>query len=356
MTKPKAAIFTFCNNNGPVNYGQVLQCFAVGKLLEENGYDHCTVLYQKNKISELMTERVRRFREFVSEYIPTSRPCYTIEDVEDVVKDYDLLVCGSDQVWFPYTIDRVWTLGVGKEKSKRISIAASGLFYDDEITNEKVSLYKTYLEQMDYISVRERSAVSILKECINKDIDIIPDPTLFFGKIIWDELICEKGKSEEYILCYCLSDIRPYDLIFKRLSDIYGNIKIKYIVSNLTENHCYAGMEPVYDAGPKEFIGLIREASAVVTDSFHGVIFSVIYGKDWYNLDRMTEGIDRFGGRTRVNNLLSLIPGDCGWIRNVKDVDRRAEILKTIDYSGIKDNVKAARDRINNIISDYDEP
>lgn len=346
MTKHKASILTFCNNNGPVNYGQILQGYAVQKILEENGYAPEIVLYQKLKILELMTKRVRRFYDFVNKYMHTSKTCMTEGEVEEAVIDAELIVGGSDQVWFPYTIDNVWTLGVGKDNAKRISLAASGVFYDDEFTNEQISAFKDNFNRMDYISVREKSAKTVIEKYTDKDIDVLPDPTLFLDKSKWDRVSADMSADDDYIFCYCLGGVRPYDLVFKKLSEIYGNIKIKYIASNLEEDNCYSNMEGIYDAGPAEFISYIKNAKAIVTDSFHGVTLSIIFGKDWYNLERLSAGKDRFGGRIRVDSLTENIPGDCGWICNVKDVENRYEFLRTVDYSNLFANVKKAEEII----------
>ena len=202
MTKHNVAVFTFCNNNGPVNYGQILQSYAVHVILEELGCESKVVLYQKLKVMELMTKRVKRFHDFVHEYIPTTKPCLTNEELEEEISDCDVLLSGSDQVWFPYTVDNVWTLGIGKKEAMRISLAASGIFYDDEFTNEKIKENKYNFDKFDYISVREGSAIPILSKYTDKDVHLCPDPTLFVGRELWDS-IARSEPTEEYIFCYC---------------------------------------------------------------------------------------------------------------------------------------------------------
>ncbi len=295
MKKHKVGVFTFCNNNGPVNYGQILQGLAVQRILKEFDCESQIVLYQNLKIPEFMTKRVQRFQEFVAQNIKTTQPCFSREEINEVVEECDILLCGSDQVWLPDTIDDVWTLNVGKKDIKRVSLAASGIFYDDEFTNERIACYKNNFENIDFISVRESSAIPILSKYTSRDITVCPDPTLFVDKTVWDSLAAGDNLDEEYVFCYCLGGNKSYDLLLKKISGLYGNVKIKYIASNLVEDYCYKNMEPVYDAGPSEFIRLLKGSKAVVTDSFHGVTMSIVFGKDWYNIDRFSTGKDRFG-------------------------------------------------------------
>lgn len=318
-----AAILTFCNNNGVTNYGQILQCYAVQKLVEQKGYEPLVVLFQKYAIEEIETSRIRKFRGFVKDNIKTSAECFSIDEVKEITRDCSVLVCGSDQIWHPNYTDRVWMLGFGNDSQKRIAIAASGIFHDTDEVNSSCKKYADCINNIDFISVRENAAKEILSKYISKDIHVIPDPSFLLSAYEWNEVAESKNAEGEYILCFCLGTIRPYSLILRELSNKYNGAKIKYIPSVIVKEGSYSFMEPITDAGPAEFLGLIKNAKAVCTDSFHGVVFSMIFGVDFYCLERRHVGADSFGGRVRVDNLLGMAGIQMTWVRSKKDVDVR---------------------------------
>lgn len=328
MNRNNIAVLTFCNNNGPANYGQILQCYAVQNIFEDMGFQVKVVLYQKLSVGELPTVRVRKFQEFVSHYIHTSEYCNSLEEVEKVTEDCRTLVCGSDQIWHPDTIDRVWALDFGGQEKIRISFAASGLFTDNEYTCKCIEKYLESFKRFHLITVREDIAGQILKRYTGRDIRIMPDPTLLLLREKWERLASGQKDLKNYIFCYCLGGIRPYSLILRRLSEWYGNAEIKYIPTNLLDEVGYGFMKPIYDAGPAEFLSLIQNAKAVVTDSFHGVVFSAMFQKDWYCMERYEAGADRFGGRTRINQLIKNMGAASGWVSSVSEARVRYEVCK----------------------------
>lgn len=156
----KAAILTWCDNNGPTNYGQILQCYAMQKLVESWGYYPIIVQYRnkderdfvkhnffnRNSVGRWLNERyekaynikviekeetprVRAFKNFINENIHLTSPCYTRQAVEYETKDCELLVCGSDQIWNPIWFNPIWFLDFGTKEQKRVAYAPSGIFF-----------------------------------------------------------------------------------------------------------------------------------------------------------------------------------------------------------------------------------
>lgn len=326
---PKAAILTFCNNNGPTNYGQILQCCAVQRFLTAMGYEAGVVLYQKNAANEVVTDRKRRFDSFIQRHIQTTRPCFTIRDVETVTDGCDVLICGSDQVWHPNYVDRIWALDFGRAEQKRIAVAASGVFHENEKTIPALKELGRALDRFDVVSVRESRAKEILSRYTNKPIHALADPTLLLPGEEWDALASESAAREPYILCYCLGFAQNHALLIQEAARLYGNIPVRLIPSNLFNESLSGFFCPELGVGPAEFLSLVRNARAVITDSFHGVAFSLIYGVDCYPVRRQERGEDQFGGPIRIASLAPYLtkpvfPSAC-----VKDIRRGYEAWRS---------------------------
>lgn len=349
--KPKAAILTWCDNNGPTNYGQILQCYAMQYLVKEAGYEPVVVQYRrkndrdfkkhnysnKTVLGRMLNERyekeynlkvvegketprVRRFKEFIEKYIPLSAPCYTKSMVEDMTKECVLLICGSDQIWNPIWYDPIWFLDFGTEEQKRIAYAPSGVFYERQ---EFIEIYRKMaplIEKLDEISVREQIGADILKKYVKREIKVQKDPTLHLDKEQWDQIADKRLVEEEYIFCYTIGSISPYQLILRALKERHRAKKVVYIPSNLMAEKGFREFEKYEDAGPAQFLSLIKYAKAVCTDSFHGTVLAMKYEVPFYNVARVHRGTEAFGGRERIENMLRE-QGIVGrWIKNVQDV------------------------------------
>lgn len=370
MEREKAAILTWCNNNGPTNYGQILQCYAMQKNLERWGFDSFVVQYRRKDYRDIFkhnfsnktalgrrlnsyfeqkynikviekekTKRVELFWDFISRYIRLTAPCYTKEAVEYETKDCKLLVCGSDQIWNPLWVNEVLLLGFGNDKQRRVSYAPSGIFYEDE---KSVISYKNmapYIEKLDVVTVREQCGADILSKYVNKEIKVMPDPTILLSAADWDSAAVERMIEEDYIFCYVMGSIRPYQMVLRELMKRYGVQKIVYIPSNLVSDGKFLWLEQFAEVGPAEFISLIKYAKAVCTDSFHGTVMSVLYGKPFYNVSRKQPGSEKYGGAERIENLLVELEIKTRTVRNVKEL----RYMEDIPYESVNKRLNKIR-------------
>lgn len=354
--RPKAAVLTWCDNNGPTNYGQILQCYAMQYLVRERGYEPIVVQYRRkddrdtvkhnfsnrNWLGRLLNERyeryynlkviegeetprVRHFKEFIEKYIPLSPPCYTKEMVEDITEDCEVLICGSDQIWNPIWFDPVWFLDFGTAEQKRIAYAPSGIFYE---TPELIRHYEQIallVEKLDWVSVREQVSADILKKYVQREIMVKKDPALCLNKEQWSQVSDERLVEEDYIFCYTIGSISPYQLIFRALKKKYQAEKVVYIPSNMVRERGYLEFEKYEDAGPAQFLSLIKYAKAVCTDSFHGTVMAIQFGVPFYNVSRVQNGAEMFGGRERIENLLDQKGIAQRWVKNVSEIVEKYE-------------------------------
>lgn len=371
VDKKRAAILTWCDNNGPTNYGQILQCYAMQRLVDSWGYDSFVVQYRTKDERDIMrhnfsnrnpigrwlntyyenkynlevieygeTPRVQAFKNFIKQHIRLTAPCYTKEAVEYETRDCELLVCGSDQIWNPLWFHPIWFLGFGTKEQKRIAYAPSGIFYEDE---ESVACYKKMaplVERLDIVTVREQLGADILSKYTDKETHTVLDPTLLMDCVQWNEVAAERLMDEDYIFCYVMGSIRPHQLILRELLKKHGAKKVVYIPSNLLQEGQLPDFVKWEDAGPAEFISLIKHAKAVCTDSFHGTAISVLYEKQFYNVKRVQAGVEKFGGSERVNNLMEQLKISSRTLGNVKE----AQKIREIDYKKVSEELQRLRE------------
>lgn len=369
----KAAILTWCDNNGPTNYGQILQCYAMQNLVDSWGYESFVVQYRTKDDRDIMkhnfsnrnplgrwlnkhyenrynleviergeTDRVKAFKKFIREHIRLTSPCYTKAAVEYETKDCELLVCGSDQIWNPIWFHPIWFLDFGTKEQKRIAYAPSGIFHDDE---ESAVYYKKMvplLDNLDVITVREQLGAEILSKYTEKEVQAVLDPTLLMDSKQWDEVAADPLIEGEYIFCYIMGSIRPYQLILRELMKKHGAKKVVYIPSNLLQEGRLPDFVAYEEAGPAEFISLIKHAKAVCTDSFHGTAISILYGKQFYNVRRAQAGVEKFGGTQRVDNLLGQLQIGSRTLGNVKETRKMSDIDYGVVYEKLNEYKKVS--------------
>lgn len=301
----KIGIITF---HRAVNYGAVLQTYATQEFLRKNNYNVEIIDYRdrileapyrflqlpkggiKTKIKKILDDVIffkknnrknKNFQKFVKENLNLSKTYNNIYKLKQNYPKDKIYITGSDQVWNTSIVgclSDAYTLNFGNEEIKRISYAASiGL---SEIDIKYQNEYKEKLKEIDYISVREESAKLILNKLIKrKDIQVVLDPTLLLNKEFWNSKLDRLDKEKEkYILVYSVAGNNEYINIANYLSKETGLKIIHFEKMNRFDNE----LKNVYSEGPFEFLNLIRGAEYIITNSFHAVVFSIIFSKKFY--------------------------------------------------------------------------
>ena len=188
----------------------------------------------------------------------------------------DYYVCGSDQIWNPYfkygENDPGYFLAFAPESSIKIAYAPS--FGCSDIPSTAQTTLKQYLKTFSAISVREKSGVDIIKKYTELDSKWVLDPTLLRTPEQWKAISrMPKDVPEKYILCYRFADSEATRNAISNASESLGLPVISLPLSDvsLEDNDRF-----IFDAGPREFVGLIQNASLVCTDSFHATVFSLL--------------------------------------------------------------------------------
>ena len=312
------------------NYGNRLQNYAVSHVLRRKfGCDAVSldaiarkpfengnyVLWLKNFIAQKLCvfpefaerrfgpniTRSTNFRSWSRKYIPT-RNFYGCKALpEELNREYDMFLAGSDQIWnyrFPGTKYDDYFLKFAENKKKA---AICGSFGVESIPEEWQQTYINGLSTFAHISVREDAGARIMKDLIGRDVPVLVDPVMLLNQVEWLK-VAKKPRidtSKPYILKYYLGNEAEEEKI-----DHWAKENGYEVYELLNEK-----IPELYSAGPGEFISLIANASLVASDSFHCIAFSIIFRKPFVVYARrgsgnyMTSRLDtllgkfNFGGR-----------------------------------------------------------
>lgn len=347
MQSKKIGLITYHKS---YNYGASLQAYATVKLFEKYQFetvviDYCTnnfkgfgtirntvtetALCDKNIIVKYLyafvktpsyRRQIKVFNDFVSKSLPVSRTYYSSEELKEDLPEVDYFCTGSDQVWnnhWSHVFEGAFFLDFVPDGVKCFSLASS--FGKDSFIQEELDYIKQHLEKYDYISVREKEGINLLKSVGYNEAHLMLDPTLLVSCDVWKELAVKPDIDYPYILVYQLhGDSDAYDKAVE-FGKKHG-IKVVRIVTMY--HQMKRGCKNVITPSVNEFVGLFEDAEYVFTDSFHGTIFSM--------LNQKKLGIrlpHKFSNR--ITTLLQLLNAE-EFIIN--DMDSWENALQGIDY------------------------
>lgn len=286
------------------------------------------IVKRKTPADGLLKKRNELFEQFQKCYL-TNDHVYTDEELSELAKEYDCLICGSDQIWNP-NVARPGYFLKGVEGTRKVSYAAS--IARDRLSDKEADAMIPLIEKFDFISVREKTAKKILDGYLKgkKSVYEVLDPALMRTREQWSEFIgTERYETEPYALMFFFSDSSAYRSRIEAYCHNHGLKLIgiphatTYIKSDETGNY-----EKAYDIGPVEFLRLFRDASYVFTDSFHGSAFSIIFQRQFCVFER--DKNTKTSKNSRLYDLLAKFHVSDRLVRNAEDVD---DVLrKEIDY------------------------
>lgn len=288
------------------NHGARLQCYALWRWLTDQGHDVEVIDYRPDymrgtthlfyvpksvkdlvKLFVYLPQRVRAikrhtlFEAFSNKWIPRTKVYWSIDDLRQDPPQADMYIAGSDQIWnttFRNGTDPGYYLDFGTPEIRRESFAAS--FATEELVPSSVDFVKENLKRFDKITVREQSALKILEELGYKG-ELQDDPVFLLSKNDWDKVADGTGAGERYVLVY---DFYLGDDIKREAQRISNEFGLK-IFAICHKELAYADRNFVY-AGPETFVSLIKNASYVISNSFHGTVFAMIYDVPFKVVDR----------------------------------------------------------------------
>lgn len=359
-----------------VNYGMLLQAYATQRVLESLNYETEIIDYtrvgfkhirftpwlpvyfatevikkHKNKKNKLILDEFhqKNIKErkivsnaFIEKNLLNRVKCQGIEELEQHTKaTYNGVLIGSDQIWPPdAAFGNFTTLRFVPDSMNKVSYA----------TSLGVSKYPYYCrssaanfwKRMNHISVREEQGKNIIKSICDVPVKVVVDPTYLLSKEKWEELIPVKRIiKEKYILCYFLGNTSEHKKLARDFADKYG-IKLVSILSTESVSSMdvsYAD-EIITGRGPEDFINLVRGAEYIMTDSFHGLAFSVINNKQFYVFYRTKIG-SKNSRNSRIDNILKMWGLESRLVLNEASVDDFDTSL--INYDSVNEKISRKR-------------
>ncbi len=361
------------------NYGSKLQALATVKTFEELGIDYEIIQYNKKTFNFFIRtlprflnfvflndryDQIQRNIEFkrhpeIAKQVNIRKKAFCAYDdlftshlserfssynalKRKCAQKYDGVITCSDQLWSPSALGSgFYNLMFAPKELPKISWASS--FGVSKIPWYQVGRTRKFLNRIEHISMRENRGAEIVKELTDRQVPVLMDPVFVFDKAKWNELVeCEDGEWDNYIFCYFLGSNPEHRAAAKELSEKTGMkiVTLRHLDRYNAQDENFGDYAP-YDVDPKRFLNILRNATYVCTDSFHGTAFSIIFEKKFIAFDRYSN--------SSSNSKNSRIESVC---QNLGLSDRRystkKDILKAIsqeiDYDAVLNKVSVYRE------------
>lgn len=349
MSKKSVGVITFHNYD---NYGAILQSYGLQAKLKELDLNPEIIDYNCEYISNpfrLVNLKEKGLFNYIYGaighicYIPRRRKCQKFRkkymrysspvrkgDMSHVSGKYDMYIAGSDQIWdYKLTnFDTTYFLDFVDEGKKKYSYAASiGEHLPPEILRGK---YSALLKRFDKILVRENYGADIVEELTGGRPECVCDPTLLLSAEEWGFFVKDPKRKDKYILVYQLGINTEIVEFARRLAKKTGYhiVYIPFPLVGLLKCSCKIAI------GPSEWLGLFKNAKYVVSDSFHGVVFSLLFNRPFFTM------VNGHHTNKRVEQLLKTVKLSHRVIDHVSDEG----LVSPIDFTYANQQIEKMRE------------
>ena len=320
----RVGIITFLHNG---NYGSSLQAYALQRVVREAGHECSHIDYRPDTREKILNmircgnsprllldgkkkrqvqgaqagirEKYRAIDDFYARKMRLSSPCRNRGELERISGDYDLLLCGSDQIWNPVWMNPAYFLDFGEPEKRRVAYAPS-LGISTAPGRRKCRMIRRMAELFDAVAVREEEGARLMVTITGKRPPVMPDPVCLLTREEWEETAAPGPGGGPYLLCYFIGENPSY---WQRVRELSGKTGLRPLVIPVTAESYDSGFELLDGAGPEEFLGAAAGAEALCTDSFHGLAFGTIFEKKTDLIRRYREE-DRESKNSRVDHFL----------------------------------------------------
>lgn len=333
------------------NYGGILQAIALYSFIQDIGYD--VVLLRKYPIESNLKRRLKKILrvlpfqnirglrisnikyqnnfKFWSKYIENQTPIFTHKSqIEKYIDDnLSSIVVGSDQVWrYSYINDSeydIFFLNLNlKKRIKKIAYAASfGIDkWEAPELNEEVGCF---LRDFTSVSVREDSGIDICSNSFNYyNVSTVLDPTLLIGADFFKDMVKEEAINRVDSINYVLDNNENKKNVINKINLHYSNFSTRELLNKSSI------------LSISEWVASFRDAKMIITDSFHGMVFSILFEKEFFVIINNNRGADRFTSLCKKLDLMDrLITED------EEHFDFKA--IKPLNYSEINKRLSILR-------------
>ena len=369
-----------------LNYGGILQGYALQTKLKELGYDNEIIdirpkLKSRSIIHKFLSIFVRLFKryifrnkkvnhplkqwdftdriinviykntlDFINKYIVATEQIFLEKNLKFDFNRYDVFIVGSDQVWRPRFVlyqPHYFLSFVKNEKIKRIAYAASFGVAENEYTEKLLKICKPLVQKFGAISVREDSGIKLCKELFDVDAVHVIDPTMFFDAEHYIKLSNERndyfndGDCFTYILDKSAEKQRIIDRVSKRFNLKPFNVMPKSKFADVGPKHIVDCIMPPVE----QWLDGFNKAKFVITDSFHGTVFSILFKKPFLVVANKSRGMARFDSLLRMFHLKNRL------IQSEKDLTE--ELLESeIDFNAVHEVLAKERKKAEKFLVD----
>lgn len=327
--KPSVGIIT--THHYP-NYGNKLQNYALQTTLIRLGYNvetisdarfypdmrslwanrkallHYIIRFRTKPVHIKITKFIFWSKRYIK-YAPIT--VHNDDDIEKIKNRYDFFVVGSDQIWNPEWPNFSNSFGFASFARKDQKIAYAPSLGIDKMIPGRAEEYKSYLAEWKALSCREYEGAEIIRNLTNIPVEVVVDPTILLSAEDWDKIAKKPKQKKPYALFYVIGEISDY---YRTYALEIANKK------GLTLMDTGGAPEREKGLSPGEFVGLIKNSKLVITDSFHGSVFSLIYHIPLVVLKRTVQG--KKNQLSRIRTLFShanIVPRD--FLMTVNDND-----------------------------------
>ena len=272
------------------NYGACLTAYALQECVKKLGYN-CAFIDEFDIRKKYKLGFSRLFSNRHLKLAPKT------DDFNKLGKMADIFISGSDQVFRPNYLKKgkykeIFLLDFADKNAKKIAFSASFGISEDEFKKSKkniVQYMKKTLEEFDFVSCREESGVSICKNELNMYAEYVLDPVFLVDKDIFLNLAKNSCKNfENKIVSYVLDKNPDLDSIYRKLEEKYGLEVVDIFSGNYTV---------------EDWIKAYYDAKYVITDSYHGTCFALLFNKPFISLVNKKRGIARFNSLVKLFNI-----------------------------------------------------
>lgn len=357
MTK-KAGIITF---HAAHNYGSVLQAFALFKTIEKLGLEteviNFRTTFQKKHyapaytIGKNLPEKIARrifvglyksqinkkhdlFEQFIKTKFKLSAEFSSFDELKQNTPNYDFFIAGSDQIWNTSCPDFEWAYYLNfVKKGKKIAYAPSmGQRAIESFNPAELKQIKKYLELFDELSVRETETAQLVKNLLNTSPKLTLDPTFLLPVSDWEK-ICSPVPivKENYIFYYSPRYQKEGLQIARKLSK---NLNLPVVTSIIHSSKfvvLYPDFKKEIATGPAEFLNLCKNASLVIGDAYHLLVFALIFNVPFFS----EKGIQK----TRIKHLLGLTGLSHRSISS-DDFEKKVNTAFDVDFSEVNQRLQ----------------
>ena len=345
------AVMTFHSYNG--NYGSVLQAYALSRVLSILGFRAVFMDYNPYRPVKrfryrlvrlaltMMRTQWRGHRRTVAEtmrfkrrHFDSTRVVRDAQDIASLPQIFEYYIAGSDQIWAANSLDGAFLLSTVASPNK-VSYAPSAVVLD--YSNEQKRMLRRELSKFKAISVREQAGKDEMLKYVDSKIAVTLDPTLLLTKKQYADIVCRDNPyaDKKYLLCFYLPSQKLYEKATMELAEKHG-----LEVVNISE--CPNNQFGIVATGASVelFLRLVKDAEVVLTNSYHGALFSLIFERDFYVLSRH-KAKEKNNQNTRYSELLGRLKLNDRYVVD----DSLLGVAKKIDYKRVGVEIKRQREK-----------